>query len=605
MAIFLFIPVNIFAADDGYLENETGLDTGGIIKKPQIRRCLTAKSIDTGKAELSGKDYPTGQKIYIVDCIPTANNFICTTGSTTNDDLLGITTSNPPNFTIIGSNPVVSTDGKINTTASVDLAYGQTHLFYGTILLDANNPEGNAKSLQMGAFNFFDQDLTECVGVKFIIPTATPAPTATPGPVTPTAVPPDSDGGDGGGGDGGGGGGGGDPYGRVFDAVSLEPIPNISVEILNNEKKHLNISMLVNPQTTKEDGIFNFVVPVGFYYLNPTLNNYTFASASAINPNYIRAYSDILKSPDEKVFEKSISEPTHKDIALDPGNNPPYRANPTKINYGTIRVGEKMVVIGRVSHPLTIVKFSQNGKQLGYTNSNRWGAYKVSIDIGKIDPNTQIKVDFEKVDLSGNAQTLNIFERILAKFNFFEKANAQTLNKATKSSGFFIDPIPSYIEGIAYDSQNNIANNSYVNLKLTNSDQIYYQTKADENGKFTIDPKYIPAFAYRLEIVNPQTKENVKNYTITEFSKSNFQYLAENKINLMTATKDNKKLIIKNTSNNTIDKNIINKTEPQKTTKEQIKSNSVLFTLMVLFSIIIVIVITFIYFYKRQHSQIE
>lgn len=152
-----------------------------------MRKCLTATINNESSVTLKGINFPIDQDVYIVDCIPSANSFVCTTGNAASDSLLKLTQQGTSAFSINGSNPIKSQNGSISVTANVDMSNGVTHIFYGAILVDTTNPDGQAKSVQLSAINFFDQNLAECVGVRIIPP--------------PPAV--DSDGG---GGDGAGGG---------------------------------------------------------------------------------------------------------------------------------------------------------------------------------------------------------------------------------------------------------------------------------------------------------------------------------------------------------------------------------------------------------------
>ena len=561
---FSFLSCNFFSPvtfAQTTLTNQAQDSAGDIIKSSQITKCFSFVNKGNNVVELSSNDLPINHPVYIVACKLTSNNFICTTGNATNDNLLGITTDNSLNFSTSITNPIKSETGTAKFNVNINLSEGNNYVFYGIYLLNDQEISA-AKSVQYEKIIFPD-DPKNCASL-----------------VIPVKI---------------------DPYGRVFDAVSLEPIPNIGVSLLDNNKKLVNLPMVTNPQNTKEDGVFNFVVPAGTYYLNPNLlSNYSIASSNDIDSNYTKAYSNLLKSTNEQIIEKGT--PVHKDIALKPLNGKPYTANPTKINYGVVRNGAKTLISGRVSHPLTIIHFIQNGKDIGITKANKWGGYSVVLDNSKIEADSQIEISFEKVDLtkkSTTTQSMNILNKI-EKYFLPKEVLAQTLNKAVKGSSFFVDPIPSYIEGIAKDKNGKVLSNSMVRLKLTMSDKSYYETKTDENGKFTIDPKYIPVFNYKIEIVDSVTKKILVTNSIVDFAKSNNKYLAENKINLMTATKNNKPLIsyVEAKSNNTQQK--ATNQNIQTNQKEINNSNSILFTLIVLFMIIVLIAITLFFMYKKD-----
>lgn len=576
--VFSFLLIGYPVNAQEMLTNEATDSATTIAKMSQVRKCLVPTIIGSNKVSLTGNEMPVGEKIYIVDCVPTANNFVCTTGNSTWDDLLGITASNPPSFSVDQGNPFILKSGTLNLTATVELGNGATHYFIATILIDTSTPEASSKSIKLGTFNFNDQDLSKCVGATEIANVSDA----------------------GGGGDAGGS--SGDPYGRIFDAKSLEPISNVSISILDKNKNFINKTMLVNPQVVKNDGVFNFVVEPGTYYLNPTIpSGYTFASISNINPNYTKAYSEILTSPNEAVIEKSIRDPEHRDIALDPGNNTPFRSTPTKINYGTMKNNTNMVIIGRVSHPFSIIEFVQGSKIIGKTTATKYGSFKVTIKNTVIQPDEAIDVSITKVDLTkSNNVTMekkDFFMDICAYLKSMINPTVQAATVMNKST-FTIEPIPSYLEGLAYDKSSTPVPNATIYIKLRNSNQVYYETKADEKGAFKIEPANLPNFAYSIEIKNPKTNVTTKQTTY-DFALKNKQYLTENKINLMTAVKNGKSLIKK--TQTTSPNNVANKTTTAKKKMSPMEDpNSIIFTLLVLFVIMLIIGVTLYFLYKNN-----
>jgi hypothetical protein len=583
---FTFLSVSVKAQT--MLVNEASDSATTIAKTAQVRKCLTPAIIGTNKVSLTGSEMPTNEKMYIVDCMPTANNFVCTTGSKTWDDLLNITATNPQSFSVDQGNPYILTKGVLNLTANVQMDSGATHFFVATILIDTSALDAQSKSIKLATFNFNDQDLNRCISANTPTPDTSEVSANNPGA---------SESG------GGPGGEGGDPYGRIFDAKSLEPIPNVSISILDQNKQTLNVPLLVNPQIVKNDGVFNFVVAPGTYYLNPRIpSGYTFANATSINSNYTKAYSQILSSPNEAVVEKSIKNPEHRDIALDPGKNAPFRSTPTKIDYGTMRNGTDMVVLGRVSHPLSIIEFVQGSKVIGKTIATKYGVFKVTIKNNLIRSDVPIDVSITKVDLTsnGNLSTKNntIFDNLFISLKSI--INPQAFAAVSNKSSFTIDPIPSYLEGLAYDKSSSVVPNAEVYIKLKNSNRVYYQTTADEKGNFKISPSNLPVFAYSIEIKNPKTNAITKQ-TITEFANKNKEYLIDNKINLITAVKNGKSLIGKIQTSNV--KNQTNNTATP-TSEKKLKAmedpNSILFTILVLFAIMIVIGVTLYFLYKNN-----
>ncbi|MBI3366473.1 carboxypeptidase regulatory-like domain-containing protein, partial [Candidatus Roizmanbacteria bacterium] len=157
-----------------------------------------------------------------------------------------------------------------------------------------------------------------------------------------------------------------DPYGRVFDAVSLEPIPNAKVTLFSQRPDQSfsyispkeTANAIINPWTTKEDGKFVFMVPPGVYRLEAQVPNYTFPfSSKELNPQYSKAYYELYYGSgftDQNIIETKIE---HRDIPVMP-NGEPYRAQVKLVGYMSELNKEKMIyeISGRTSHPLTVVE---------------------------------------------------------------------------------------------------------------------------------------------------------------------------------------------------------------------------------------------------------
>ena len=82
-----------------------------------------------------------------------------------------------------------------------------------------------------------------------------------------------------------------------------------------------------------------------------------------------------------------------------------------------------------------------------------------------------------------------------------------------------------------------------VKIKLDMSDQIFAETQTDNAGNFIFTPSKLPPFSYHLEFTPKGSLTTIKK-TINEFASENKDYLTANNINIMTATKQGKPLII-------------------------------------------------------------
>lgn len=503
--------------------------------------------------ELYADGYVINSTAYIVTCVGTQFGGICTTGNSEYDRLIfnsDNTKTFPYPVTIEGGSKKQISLGKLKATATVTtqgLAGGLA--FYGVTIGDDDLLVGKGEAQKLAVAPFSDQVTTKCATISWN--TVFPPP-----PPPPPANNDDED-------DGGRKlckGCRWDPYGIVFDSQSLEPLPNIKITIFDKNKNIYSLPGLINPQTTKADGLFNFLVEPGIYYLSVlTPNNYKFISTPNIHPNYVKIYhkvdgSNSIYKPDEPIAEiidtpeeVEIGKPNmeHRDIPLDPGANKPYEGEPSTIAYKIAREGIITKIDGKVSHPFTDVTFSQSGNLIIKTKTDRFGFYETEFNNTDIDPDEDISVLYTKADLK-TIDFIQIVSKPNSAFNFFAnlipEVQAQSTIKITSSKeAFKLSPIFPYIEGYAYDQNNKIQPNATVRIKLKMNNANIYETKADNNGYFKILPKNTPIFSYYLEIV--PVGGGLISYTPSEFAGQNKKYLSENKINLAEGTKNDKPVV--------------------------------------------------------------
>lgn len=462
--------------------------------------CLKAsKTANSGAGEtlLTGDGFPTGRSIYIVGCIQTSSGFKCTTGNTAYDSLLGIQKSSEHMFT--SQNPIVlNATNALSATVTSTSTNVTNHVFYGVYQGTGAEMTGDATSLQYGTFNF-GQDYTKCVTIRW------------------------------------------DPYGRVFDAKSLEPIPNITVSILDSAKKLVTLPGVENSVTTGANGFFNFFVEAGKYYLKLDLSpSYSFTTNPSLNPNYGKAYSNLYK-PGEVIDETAAG--VHVDVPLDPGNNSPRRSDPVSISFSLIPTtySTETKMIGQVSHPLTVVSFYQGKKKIAQTTADKFGFYETIVNNEAIEPYLSIIPYFTKVDLTKNdtsvlgVQTTNgslLTKLMLAVWNKFTHSGSTVLSAVSKGSP--VNPIFRYLEGYIYDEKGQVVKNAEVNVILAMSGKVYSQTVSDQYGRIKLYPEELPIFEYYLKVT---PVNSLSSFTVTpdEFVKQNASYLDQNHINVLDA----------------------------------------------------------------------
>jgi hypothetical protein len=131
--------------------------------------------------------------------------------------------------------------------------------------------------------------------------------------------------------------------------------------------------------------------------------------------------------------------------------------------------------------------------------------------------------------------------------SFIQKSINDLMNRlffvraATRGQLIKVEPIPSYLEGIAYDSTGKVMGNAIVGVYLKNAKKAYYETLADTSGHFKIGSEFLPPFNYDLrygKITGEYITVSTSKYLV-----DNHVYLATNDINTYSHTLTTPELI--------------------------------------------------------------
>lgn len=533
------------------------------------------------KTFLTGNFSRGAKKVYPIACTGSSIGRVCSTGNVTNDNYLffnqlplidttGLTVKvnqNVANFTDLSNlvkvkfySPNTSTEkslyeatvetGEVQTDAVITLTGASSeHKFFGIEVQTINGKEtgvmGQDGSIKLGTFELVfggNETERECAKLNWVAPPPPPPPPAqSGGEEEPEEV------------RGPWVKGMKDPYGVVFDAKSLEPLPGVVMHILDENKQLVTEPPgLINKWTTLVDGLYNYSMYPGIYYLQiEPPAGYIFEDSPPLHTN--AAYTYIFKDPVSNIPcnfyrpNQPIDETKEiqcLNIPLTPLGKPYTAAQSTSINYDYradfSEDGNNTPVYvfeGRVSHPFTIVTILQSSKELGTQTANNAGKYKISIPISLFKQTDEVIINLTKPDLTKsltNKVQNNTFISLLSSwFNtmFITDVVADTLHTQIK-----FDPTPTYLEGYAYDDKKNIIPKAIVTLRYTMTKGLAYTTKADENGYFYVPPESIPPLAFYLEFQNPNSTR-VYPFKIYEFATLNKGYIQANNINMLTGLK--------------------------------------------------------------------
>ncbi|MBI5127255.1 carboxypeptidase regulatory-like domain-containing protein [Candidatus Roizmanbacteria bacterium] len=407
-----------------------------------------------------------------------------------------------------------------------------------------------------------------------------------------------------------------DPYGRLFDSSTLEPVSGASVTLLVKRGDGSFTMMtpadllggnIINPQTTKEDGGFSFVVPDGTYKLSVAIGSYSFPEQLAnLQSNYYRIYSDIYPSQTgEEIVQAGVIQ--HRDIPLTPKSA--SQSNEAKLMdnfYDLDKVTSTIYVKGRVSHPFAQIKayslkpdpvLNENVRYRLLTEvpvkADALGSFTLKIDQSKFEPDENFgDITVEKVDLT---QSANLVQKIK---NWFFGLIGQVDAQVVLASNFRFEPIPNYLEGYAYDAQGNAIPNAKVSVLLSFSNKPAYQSEADENGYFRIGSEFLPSMPYRVKFTSPtgQVTETttsrfiVQNQSLIEDSQIKVNQFKNAQGEVLTPPPSNESTTPEGQSNGVINQGV----------KALTSSNTLPFVLALVVTLVLGGVAAFVYFKKKS-----
>jgi hypothetical protein len=381
-----------------------------------------------------------------------------------------------------------------------------------------------------------------------------------------------------------------DPYGRVFDAVSLEPMSDIKVTLIDaNTGKPVNQQFENNFDITNLRGVYNILVEKeGFYKIDvePPQTHIFTNDLSKLSSAYSEIYSDIYKKDD--VYEEKKGVPTHHDIPLIP-KGLPYTQAVAEVLEGSLRqvdMGSFVNYSGKVTFPKAKVCLvgKESKKVIDCVNADKFGNFVINIKKSFI-PYEKLLIVVEKVDL-----TKPIIKNNNVDFTKIDFENTPSF-----------EPIFNYLEGYAYESNNKIIPYAKVLIKLKMNDKVFYQTTGDNNGFLKIDKKNLPFFEYYLEFIDPKTSVKVTKTTSNFFSENKI-YIDKNGLKLIEEFKITPKLTpTKNLSSTSNRFDNGNNTQTNVLTKEkEVKNNKLYLSVLILFFLIFILFFVLFYFYLKN-----
>lgn len=314
-----------------------------------------------------------------------------------------------------------------------------------------------------------------------------------------------------------------DPYGKVFDAKSLEPLGENDATVTLLDKDGVKLTLLTQDDPINVFGVYNILVMQDGYYelsVNP-LTAHRFERVT-LDTRYKNLYEPFIYLPGDPAFYEQKSLPKRVDLPLVPIGTPYTRPIAIALKSQT-EMDEGMQFIIKATHPLSLVAFKVNGTTL------------ISDGYNRILPPTTTK--------DGIWQAV-IKKSLLSQSGYAIEVSKNPLYFGPGSATVEFNPLLSYIEGYALDKGQKVIPNALINVRLRSDNTLFSQIDADTNGFFSIPSKKLPFIEYYLEYVDPITKTKTLKST-AEFVANNEKYSKMKGVDYMTYVATIKKKISK------------------------------------------------------------
>lgn len=340
-----------------------------------------------------------------------------------------------------------------------------------------------------------------------------------------------------------------DPFGYAFDARSLYPVDSTNVflsqrnpsGVFDRAYASARNPHISNPYLSAATGYFSFFVEDGSYNLEVEHPQYRMLAPTEENliaNNYDEIYDEIYYSGQEIVQKNGIQE--RRDIPLYSEN--PLPPSPLQImnQFTEPNRDGTLSYSGQVSHPFAtlIVDVCENINEVENCNlyktfsknsggPDKRGKFSVSLNQKDLTPGQYFRMSFESIDLVAQADTSFFSQAVRFLVRLF---NPSEVMAQTRSALAVVDPIPSYIEGFAYDVNGQLMSNALVAIHVDFMDAPIFQKRANENGYFKITSEYVPQTPFTLHFTSDQ--ENQKTIlTTTQFLSQNKGFIESEEVN--------------------------------------------------------------------------
>ncbi len=326
-----------------------------------------------------------------------------------------------------------------------------------------------------------------------------------------------------------------DPYGRIFDSISLEPIPQVSVWLLDNNRSALpNRPGVTNPNITDFDGSFSFFVDNGTYYLDPksSTNSFPVSDEEISRLSSVQSvYYDLYQG--EPIIQLDVIQ--HRDIPMAPIDpSKPTNTTPVIIEKNISEFLENGLgfqkITGLVSHPKSLIYVYSGTRLVKTVTATDLGTFETTVENSVIDQTLPLDLVAEKVPLNNPTTPTTVLG----------------LDSDNQSEKVQLFPRPNFLIGFVYDQNNRIMPRSTIEVIIPKmNNRLYATAKADDNGFIMIPNQQLPPVDYVLRIKDSDNKA-VVSQSVQDFVTLNKVFLDTEKINLLDPETNTVAKVVKN-----------------------------------------------------------
>ncbi len=329
-----------------------------------------------------------------------------------------------------------------------------------------------------------------------------------------------------------------DPEGIVYDVQTGNPITDVQLSIDYATTANGNFSPALagigqvlppgtsNPLFSGTGGYYQFFGAEGYYTIAPSHPQFThYTEGSAAIPYQVTSLYSISKNyyaNSSAIFEKAgTRQVRHIPLIINAGQSaPPYvfavqeasvTAQPSGVIQITGRTNGPATAIVAICKESSGVSNCRNEKQ--YTPSNggpspdSYFRFTLTAKQSELTPGEKFVLSFQPFSLVPPQARSSMIDRIISFVqSLIPVVSAQEESRVVRLT---VEPIPTYLEGYAYDGLGNVIPNAEVGIYVSFSPRAIYQTKADAQGYYQITSEYLPRDPYTIKYSDP-AKEGVE-----------------------------------------------------------------------------------------------